>query len=505
MINQTNENMKRGSAFILSFLIGCVGNAQSHDQIWPQFRGINGSGVAVETSKPPIFFEDSNLLWKTGLPQGVASPVIWKDKLFVTGFVERDKELQTICINRIDGKLLWINIVKPDTIEKYSAAIGSPAQSTLTTDGERVVAYFGSCGFYCYDMQGKLQWKYPMACNKGTYGSATSPVIAGDKLIYICDVGSICYLFALNKKDGSKIWKTSLPDPSVQSNTGGHSAPCIFNDKIYVHHLGSVSCFSIKDGSLLSRYQINTEGVSSPIIVGNKVVTACWFNFSEADQRGNLPSYDELVKNWDKDQNGKISKAEFPDDMIMCQRPEIKESEGGAPAKVKSLWGRYFDQNKDGEIVREEWNASLEWVKSFYKPSGLVAINLASRGELSDSSILWRVEDNIPEVPSPIFFYNRIYMIKDGGTLTCVNPESGKVIYTTRIGNPGPYIASPVAANGFIYVISYTGRMKVIKAGDSFAIDGQYDFKESIGATPAVIGNTIYIRTKTQLLAYYNK
>lgn len=261
----------------------------------------------------------------------------------------------------------------------------------------------------------------------------------------------------------------------------------------------------MKDGSLLSRFQINTEGVSSPIIVGDKVVTACWFNFSEADQRGNLPSYDELVKNWDKDLNGKISKAEFPDDMILCQRPEINDFEGGSPALVKSLWGRYFDQNNDSEIVREEWIASLEWVNSFYKPSGLIAINLDSQGELSDNSILWRVKDNIPEVPSPIFYNNRIYMIKDGGTLTCVNPESGKVIYTTRIGNPVPYIASSVAANGFIYIIGFNGRLKVVKAGDSFVTAGQYDFKENIGATPAIIGNTIYIRTKTQLLAYSNK
>jgi outer membrane protein assembly factor BamB len=497
--------MKSKSIFILLMTLSCICNAQRMEQIWPQFRGLNGSGIAIATSKPPIAFDEGNLLWKTELPKGVSSPVIWKDKLFITGFVESSKELQTICINRKNGIVLWRNNIKPDTVEKYSTAVGSPAQSTLTTDGERVIAYFGSCGFFCYDFQGKLLWKSAMACNKGTYGSATSPVIAGDKVIFICDVGSIRYLLALNKKNGSLIWKSSLPVPSVQSNTGGHSAPCIYNDKIYVHHLGSVSCFSIKDGSLLFRLPINTEGVSSPLIIGNKVVTACWFNFSEADQRSILPSYDELVKNWDKDQNGKISKAEFPDDMILCQRPEVKELEGGAPTRVKSLWGRFFDQNKDGEIVRDEWNASLEWVKSFYKPSGLVAINLDSRGELSDSSILWRVEDNISEVPSPVFYNNRIYMIKDGGTLTCVNPESGKVIYIARIGIPGSYVSSPVAANGYIYIIANNGRLIVVKAGDTYETAGQYDFKENIGATPAIVENNIYIRTKTQLLAYTNK
>jgi outer membrane protein assembly factor BamB len=495
--------MKTCFAFIVSFLLVCVCNAQPQDQIWPQFRGLNGSGVAVETSRPPIVFVEGNVLWKTVLPQGVSSPVIWKDKLLITGFVESSKEFQTICINRSDGKLLWSSIVKPDTIEKYSTSVGSPAQSTVTTDGERVIAYFGSCGLFCYDMQGKLQWKYPMACNKGTYGSATSPVISGDKLIFINDIGSIRYLLALNKNNGSQVWKTRLTNPSFP-NTGGHSAPCIYNDKIFVHLVGGISCFSMKDGSLLSRFQLVTEGVSSPIIVGDKVVTEGWFNLSEADQRGNLPSYDELVKNWDKDQNGKISKTELPEDMIVFQRPEIKEFKNTS-STVKDLWG-IFDKNKDNEIIREEWDASLDWLKNtFYKTAGLIAINLENRGELSDSSILWRVPENIPEVPSPIFYRNRIYMIKDGGTLTCVDPVSGKVIYSTRIGNSGAYMASPVAANGFIYIIGFYGRMKVIKAGDSFAIAGQYDFKENIGATPAIIGNAIYIRTKTQLFAYFNK
>ena len=87
--------------------------------------------------------------------------------------------------------------------------------------------------------------------------------------------------------------------------------------------------------------------------------------------------------------------------------------------------------------------------------------------------------------------------VKDGGIVTCVDPESGKVIYTIRIGNPGPYIASPVAANGFIYFSGYNGKMKIVKAGDKFEVAGEYDFKDNLAATPAIIGNTIFIRTKT--------
>lgn len=93
-------------------------------------------------------------------------------------------------------------------------------------------------------------------------------------------------------------------------------------------------------------------------------------------------------------------------------------------------------------------------------------------------------------------------MIADGGFLTCINPETGNIIYQTRVGNPGAYFATPVAANGLIYLFGYNGRLTVIKAGDKFKIVTRYNFKDNIVATPAIIENSIYIRTKKGLLAY---
>jgi outer membrane protein assembly factor BamB len=495
--------MKTYSALILFVLLAYCCKDKYRDQIWPQFRGVNGTGIASEFSNPPITFEDKNLIWKTELPVGASSPVIWNDKLFLTGFVESNKELQTICINRRNGKILWKKFLNPNKIENYSTVAGSPAQSSVTTDGERVIAYFGSCGLISYDMQGNLQWEYPLVCNEEMYGSATSPVITVDKVILINDFGSTRFLLALNKKDGREVWKSVLPGPSYPAGTG-YSSPCIYNDRIFVHLVGEISSFSIADGSLLSKYQYVTKGVTSPIIGGDKVIAACWYNLSEEDQRGNFPPYDELIKKYDKNHNGTVSKTEFPDDMILFQRPEIKEFEG-ANAMVKYAWDA-FDNNHDNELTHHEWDETLEYIKNtFYKPADLIAFKVDASGELTDSAILWRVRGNIPEVPSPIFYKQRIYMIKDGGILTCVDSESGKIIYNTRIGNPGPYIASPVAGNGQLYITGFNGKMKVIKADDSFKVIGQHDFKENIAATPAIIGNTIYIRTKTHLFAYSNK
>jgi outer membrane protein assembly factor BamB len=489
------------SCFVLLVVLPTICNSQVLDQNWPQFRGNNGSGIAAESAKPPIIFDKKYLDWRIELPQGVSSPVIWKDKLFITGFNESLKELHTMCINHKNGKILWDNTVKPDTIEEV-AQISSPAQSTVVTNGEKVVAHFGSCGFFCYDMQGKLLWKYRLPCNRNIFGSATSPVIYGDKLIYLNDLGKP-YLMAISLSDGNVAWKISLKSYSIPT-PGGHSMPCIYKDMIYIHRVGEISCFSVKDGSQSWFFSLITSGVSSPIIADNKVITACWYNFSEENQRGKLPDFNVLVKSYDKNQNGTISSVELPDDMILYTRPEIPDLPNTTGTVKSTFW--VFDSSKDGEISLEEWNTGLDLLnKMYFKPAGLIALNSQGIGNLTDEKVLWRVIDNIPEVPTPIYYKNRLFMVKDGGILTCVNSESGNVLYTTRIGNPGPYVASPVAANGFIYIAGYNGKMKILKAGDKFELAGEYDFKDKIAATPAIIGNTIFIRTKTQLLSYSNK
>jgi outer membrane protein assembly factor BamB len=78
----------------------------------------------------------------------------------------------------------------------------------------------------------------------------------------------------------------------------------------------------------------------------------------------------------------------------------------------------------------------------------------------------------------------------------------GNIIYQTRLGNLGACFATPAAANGLVYLFGYNGKLTIIKAGDELKVVAQHDFKDNIAATPAIIGNSIYIRTKTGLLAY---
>jgi outer membrane protein assembly factor BamB len=491
--------MKTISVLLFTLLFASSCTKQKTEQWWPQFRGPDGSGVASQNARPPVKFENENLLWKTDLPPGFSSPVVWDDKVILTGFVEDKMELSTICLNRKDGKILWQRSVFPDSLEQHHS-ISNPAQNTVATDGERVVAYFGSCGLICYDMNGEEQWKYPKPCPTYQYGNATSPVIEGNKLILIDDEGDDRYLLALDKTNGKEIWKTSFRLDTL-SGQGGQATPCIYKDIIIVHRIGEVAAYSIKNGSYLWGYKILTEASGSPVMAGNKVLVNCWYNFSEESDRPGLPDYEILLQKYDSDKNGKISKNEFPVDMMFFQRPEITDIEKTS-VPVRSFFD-YFDENGDKEVDKKEWETTTNFIKTtFWKPSGLIAINSESRGQLNDSSILWRVSKHLSEVPSPIYYKGRAYMIKDGGFLTCINPETGKVLYQDRIGNPGPYLASPVASNGLLYLFGFNGKLTVVKAGDKLIIVTKHDFKENIAATPAIIGKILYIRTKTGLMAY---
>ena len=124
---------------------------------WPQFRGPNGSGrPAHDAPLPAELGPTTNVVWKTALPPGHSSPVVVGDRVYLTAV--RQQRLVTLALDRRSGKLLWEAEAPAQALEKVHK-IGSHAQSTPATDGERVVSFFGSAGLFCYDTAGKLLWQ----------------------------------------------------------------------------------------------------------------------------------------------------------------------------------------------------------------------------------------------------------------------------------------------------------------------------------------------------------
>jgi outer membrane protein assembly factor BamB len=149
-------------AFLAAIVLSSLTGAAQSDKVggkpsWPQFRGPNASGIG--TGKPPVQFgPGEKVLWKTAVGPGLSSPIVWNGRIFVTEFDSTNKQLATLCIDQLTGKILWRRTVAPETIEKVHQ-ISSPAGSTPVTDGERLFVYFGSYGLIAYDRDGNMLWE----------------------------------------------------------------------------------------------------------------------------------------------------------------------------------------------------------------------------------------------------------------------------------------------------------------------------------------------------------
>jgi outer membrane protein assembly factor BamB len=173
------------------------------DSNWPQFRGAGGLGIG--TGKPPVEFStEKNLKWQVEVPLGHSSPCIWGDKIALTGLA--DGKLVTFCLNRADGHELWRVAAPAEKIEG-AHRIGSPAAPTCCTDGERLIAYFGSYGVLAYDWSGKELWKKPLPAPVVEFGTSASPIIADGKVIIVADQDVGSYMIALDVKTGAEVWR----------------------------------------------------------------------------------------------------------------------------------------------------------------------------------------------------------------------------------------------------------------------------------------------------------
>jgi outer membrane protein assembly factor BamB len=133
---------------------------------------------------------------------------------------------------------------------------------------------------------------------------------------------------------------------------------------------------------------------------------------------------------------------------------------------------------------------------------GLTAVRLGGEGDVTESHVAWRETRNVAEVPSPLLLDGRLYMVANGGLLSCFEAESGKLLFRKRLGAGGAYFASPVAGDGKTYLASNEGKVTVIAPGDSLEILAQNDLGEPILATPAIADGKIYIRTDGALYAF---
>ena len=159
------------------------------------------------------------------------------------------------------------------------------------------------------------------------------------------------------------------------------------------------------------------------------------------------------------------------------------------------------DDNNDGRITRDEWEAIIK-LYSEGKNSAF-ALRPGGSGDVTESHVLWKQTKGLPYVPSAIVYRGNYIMVKDGGIVTAYDATTGERKFQERAAQPGTYYASPVAANGHVYLASLEGDLTVMKVdAGKLVVVASTKLGERTAATPAIADDTLFIRTDQHLYAF---
>jgi outer membrane protein assembly factor BamB len=180
---------------------------------FPFFRGQDGRGIAGGSGYPTVWngIEGKNIAWKTEIPkQGKSSPVIWDDKIFVTG--AQDKICEVYCLNKKTGEILWTgsasNITgEPEVLPKLDRDAGL-AVSTVAANGKVVCAVFANGNLICFDMNGKKLWSKNIGVPESNYGYSSSLLIFKNILLVQFDSNIKISLIGFDLETGDQKWET---------------------------------------------------------------------------------------------------------------------------------------------------------------------------------------------------------------------------------------------------------------------------------------------------------
>src|SRR5579863_252111 len=382
-------------------LLGLTGTLSADN--WAQFRGPNARGWAERDEPlPDQISPETNVLWKTALPKGHSSPAIFGDRIYVTG--EIDGELVTIALERSSGSILW-QISAPHESLEVAHTTASHATPSPTTDGQVVVSFFGSCGLFCYDRDGKQLWHRAMGPFKNDFGAGSSPILVDGRVILCQDHDTDSFIMAVDKRTGETIWKTDRSE-----FPRNYCTPVIWEvagkKQIVVAATLRIVGYDFETGKEIWTIRGVARIVNMTPVVGDDGIlyAACWSPGGDETDRITTGPFADVVSECDVNKNGTIEPDEAPNGPVKDRFTQI-------------------DRDKDGHITQAEYESMRKVFES--ARNVVVAVKPGGLGDITDTHVLWRYNKQIPYCPSPVYYRGQIFMIRTGGVLAVVDAKTG--------------------------------------------------------------------------------
>jgi outer membrane protein assembly factor BamB len=297
---------------------------------------------------------------------------------------------------------------------------------------------------------------------------ASSPILANGNVIVVADQVTNSHIAAFDATTGQEQWRTARGN-----FVGGYSTPVLVEDDVVVS--GPVEMIGYSTANGQRRWSVPRMGVmpvSSPVSDGPRL-----FAYNDA-----VPPFESLARELKGDHNGdgKLEPDEFPD-------PSFKE----AVLAIDRAYG-----NGDGAVDQKEWDSALRLMNTM---NTFVAVRI----DRTQATEIWRNTKLLADAASPLLYRSVLYLVRNGGILSSVDPGTGRVIRQERVPEfEGTIFASPVAADGKIYILNSVGKVAVIAAGAEWQTLKVNALEEAGYATPALVDDWILVRTEHSLWAF---
>jgi len=436
--------------FITTLVLAAVPIAALAADQWPQWRGPRSIAVSAETGLPTRWSATENVAWTAPLAGlGVSSPIVWGDRAFVTSQAGRSPLNPGSHPTLAGGRDVPAEMERPlgGARGAVSSEIFFVVEAFRHADGERL-----------WERRVRADGSLTGVHEKHNLASAT-PATDGERVYASFGTGQV---LALAAGDGGVVWQRHLGRDygAFDIQWGAGSSPTLHDGQLILlcdnPTASYVVALDARTGETRWKVDRGTgrSAYSSPIVVSGPRGPELIVNSSER-----IDAYD--------------------------------------PRTGEFLW--HTDQPTRFAVPTPVFADGILYLSRGYRSGPYMAIRLGGRGDISKSHVAWRVGSGAPYISSILHYDGLIYMANDGGIATAVDAKTGERIWQQRLG--GLFAASPVAADGKVYLWSETGETVVIRAGRAFELVARNDIGRRIVASPAISGGRIFIRTDGHLIA----